>query len=97
MSRNADIYSTFGERITIGTGASLGVYDITAKAGQAAIQLKLLSGGTLEIGDTSATFGTAYPMSTNEVYSCDCSGRMRLLSSGATCIVGVLRGKTAGQ
>lgn len=97
MSRNSDIYGNIGERLVIAPGSVVG---ITTSPGQIAVQVKLLSGGTLEIGGATGvngnTFGSLYPISANEVISQNNSGKFYLWASSATCTVAILRGTSAG-
>lgn len=106
MSRSEDVKGALSRRITCAPGT---VTEIPAVPGQLAQQLKLLSGGTLEIGGptmaqaaafatyaSGGTFGAMYPLSTNEIYSWNNSGTMYLWASGATCVVALINGRSAG-
>lgn len=115
MSRE-DIFALPTVRVTLSAGA---IYQIGPVAGQIATTIKLLSGGTLEIGGYSMTvaisgapgttlragagslaggqtFGNMYPISANEVFSANSSGAIYLYASGATCVVAVGLGRSAG-
>lgn len=112
MSRNADIYSVPSFRLTLAPGS---ITQIGPFPRQLAASIKLLAGGTLEIGGyqtdaaelagitalvgsiaqaTGNTFGTMYPLSTNEVYSMNNSGAYYLYASSATCVVAIASGKS---
>lgn len=91
--RQTDIYSAISERVVMAPNAAVG---LSALAGQSAITLKIISGGTLEIGGQSQTIGTMYPISAAEVMNFAVGGKMWLYASGATVTVAVFRGKTDG-
>lgn len=104
MSRGSDIKSTLSERITMAPGT---ITQLSARPGQLAQQLKLITGGTLEIGGSTTmqgahfasfarggTFGSLYPVSANEILSLNSSGDIYLWASGATCVVAILDGTT---
>lgn len=103
MGRESDVGAFFSERITIAPNA---VYGITAMSGQLATSIKLLSGGTLEVGGptlhaygqttVNQTAGSLYPMGANEIISANSSGMIYLYATGATCVVAVLRGRSGG-
>lgn len=112
MSRNADVYSVPSLRLTLAPGS---ITQIGPFSRQLSTSIKLLSGGTLEIGGyqqeaefagitalvgtivaaTGNTFGTMYPLSTNEVYSVNMSGSYYLYASSATCVVAISSGKSS--
>lgn len=93
MGRETDIAIMAAERIVMATNSYT---SIPAFAGQVAVTIKLLAGGTLEIGGSGNTYGTGYPLASTEVQSIDNSGNFYLFASGATCTVAILRGKTTG-
>ena len=95
MSRD-DVFGSWSKRYTLNPGTIL---KVPAISGQNAVSVKLVSGGTLEIGGstlTGQTFGDMYYVSANEVVSFNMSGAFYLWSSGATCIAAVLRARSAG-
>lgn len=95
MSRSEDVKGTSGEILVL---APLTVTESAAIAGQLAMNIKLLAGGTLEIGGptgaTGQTFGMMYPVSSNEIVSMNMSGKFYLWASGATCTVALLKGRS---
>lgn len=116
MSRD-NIFSLPSIRATIPPG---GIAQIGPIPGEIATSIKLISGGTLEIGGYSLTissgassglqslvagstvtyaagqtFGQMYPISSNEVFSANCSGAVYLYASGATCVVAIGLGRSA--
>jgi hypothetical protein len=113
MSRNSDVYAIPSVRITI---APTSCVKIGPGPYQLATSIKLISGGTLEIGGapgssigygftaligtgvgtTGQTFGQMYPLSANEVFSANTSGEFYLWAHGATCVVSIAMGKSAG-
>lgn len=93
MSRSEDVNNIRSERLDVGTGTAIG---LTVYPGQLAVQIKLLAGGTLEIGGQSQTAGTMYPLSASEVWNGNLSGQIWLYATGATCTAAIIRGKTAG-
>lgn len=96
MSRD-DIFGSWSKRYTVGTNTILAIPPIS---GQNSISIKLVSGGTLEIGGATLvgqTFGDMYFLSSSEILSMDMSGTFYLWASGATCIAAILRGRSAGQ
>lgn len=97
MARESDVKSVITGRITL--GQSLTYLEIAPEAGMISYQIKLLSGGTLEIGGVSVaggtfTHGAMYPLGINEVYSCDLSGKFALYCSGATCVAAFIKATT---
>lgn len=96
MARD-DIFGSWSKRYTIGTN---NILQIPAISGQNAITIKLITGGTLEVGGSTLvgqTFGDMYFLGANEALSCDMSGTFYLWASGATCTCTILRGRSAGQ
>lgn len=91
MSRSEDIKSFYSQQLVMAPNATMA---LGATAGQCALSIKLLAGGTLEVGGQSQTIGTMYPMSANEIVSAGASGTIWLYASSATCTVAVLRGLT---
>lgn len=56
MSRNSDVYSIPSFRILIGTGS---VVKVGPFSGQLAVTIKMIAGGTLEIGGYGASMSSA--------------------------------------
>lgn len=95
MARN-DVFGSWSKRYTL---APTTILELPAISGQIALTIKLLTGGTLEIGGPTLigqTFGDMYPLSSSEVYNIDMSGAFYLYASGATCVVAVTRGRSDG-
>lgn len=94
-----DIGSCYPEQLVIGPGIQC---DVVQMAGQNAITLKWLAGGSLLIIGTSLAGGCSfasanqYIMATSEILSMDLMGSVSLLASGITTTVSVLRYKTPG-
>ena len=93
MSQRDELFGFEGKRIEIGLSSIIGV---TVVAGQAAAILKYFSGGSLEIGGLSLTWGQGYIMDTKEVVSFQTSGTFFLAATGATVTCMMFRGKTSG-
>lgn len=93
MAREADIHSFEGQRVTIGLSSIIG---ITLTAGQVATLVKYLSGGTLEFGGASLSWGQGYVVSANEAVAADSSGTLYACATGSTVVVCILRGKSSG-
>lgn len=91
MSRSEDIKSLYGEVMSMAAGATM---LLAPQAGQLAISIKLLAGGTLFCGGISST---NYPLSANEIVAIGASGRMWLAAAGATCTFAMLRGLTVPE
>ena len=89
----SQIYSLLSQRVDIAPNSALAV---SAIAGQATINCKILAGGTLEIGGQSQTIGTMYPLGGAEVITIAASGKFWLYASGATVTIGIIRGMTDG-
>lgn len=95
MSRT-DVFGSWSKQYTLATNTIL---ELPAISGQVAVTIKLLTGGTLEIGGptmTGQTFGTLYPLSSSEVFNMDLAGSLYLYASGATCVVAIARGRSDG-
>ncbi len=108
------VYGFIGNRYVLAAGA---IVQVGPGEGINAVSIKLLSGGTLEIGGFSMTgvggfsliagaadwtgsggqtFGQCYPISANEIFSGNFSGKMFLYASGATCVVSMSFGRSQG-
>lgn len=95
MSRK-DVFGAWSKRYVLVPDSIL---EVPAISGQIAVTIKLLSGGTLEIGGSTLigqTFGDLYPLSASEVFNMDMSGTFFLWASGATCVVAIERGRSDG-
>lgn len=107
MSQQDGVYGSASVRITCAPGS---VTEVIGIEGQNSMSIKMISGptlGTVEIGGPTGTyggqsltgfqtFGLMYPISSNEVVSWNMSGKFYLWCSGATCVVAILKGRTAG-
>lgn len=87
------LFSVFGQRLSMAIGDVVG---LTSIAGQQAITIKLLSGGTLEIGGQSQTAGQLYPLSAGEIMNMNFAGKFWLYCTGAPVTIGILMGKSDG-
>lgn len=109
------VYGFLGDRLVLAPGS---VSVLGPIAGANALQLKLLTGGTLEIGGYSLTsnvygfsaivgsatrqatvgqtFGVLYPISANEIFAGNFTGKIYLYASSATCVVAVNLGQSQG-
>lgn len=106
VSSNDDIFGVNPFRIFVPVGATA-AYFMDSVAGEKAITIKYVSGGTLEIleavnGTTMsgttllAVSGTGYLMGNSEVITFDGPTRMYLSCLGATTLLMSIRGKSAG-
>lgn len=93
MSRSSDISTFVSKRITVGLSSIVGVTVIPNQVYQV---VKQLSGGTLEIGGATLSWGIGYPFTASEIRDVNNSGTFYLCANGATCIAAVLSGRTAG-
>lgn len=97
MGREGDVYGTLGSQVTINPGD---VAEVLALSGQLAVNIKMISGTTLEIGGptgaTGQTFGLMYPIASTEVVSMNMSGKFYLWASGTTAVVAILKGRSQG-
>lgn len=93
MAREDDIHSHVGERHVIGLSQIVGV---TVLPGQVSTLFKYFSGGSLEIGGASLTWGSGYLMAVGEALSIDNAATFYLAATGATTIAYSLRGRSAG-
>lgn len=94
MAQFDDIFNFRGEKVVIGASQILGV---TLLAGQKWGTLKYASGGSLEIGGPSLTFGQGYLVSASEALSFPMTNTFYLAASGATVVSFLLRGLTNGN
>lgn len=89
MSRE-DILALSGTRMSIGLSSIIGV---TIGQFQNGIMVKLITGGTLEIGGASLLWGQGWPFTaSSETIGFNGSGTFYLCASGATCTVALLKG-----
>lgn len=93
MGARDDVYGFQGIRLSIGLSQIVGV---TVAPGQNASIVKYYSGGSLEIGGASLTWGAGYLFNANEVISIQSSGTYYLAATGATVIAMIFKGKTSG-
>jgi hypothetical protein len=101
MSRNFDLFSMGCETTSLASGT---YKDFDKIPYMAALQIKMLSGGTLWLGPvgytlaTNATFNNScYMMAVNEIQSFNLSGGLRVFSTGADCAFAAIVGKTANS
>ena len=99
MTIRDEIGSAYPETLAIPPGVQC---DISPMAGQNAITLKWVSGGSLTIVGTSMAGGCTfaisnqYTLSTSEIHNSDLMGPLSLLASGSTTVCSILRYKTPG-
>lgn len=93
MGARDDVYGYEGLRVSIGLSQIRG---ITIVPGQNACVVKYFSGGSLEIGGPSLTWGSGYMFSASEAISMQSSGTYYLAATGATVIAMIFKGKTSG-
>jgi hypothetical protein len=102
MARVSDIANLLPERIIVGPSAIVGV---TAFVHQSFVNIKILSGGSLEIGGTYAlssgattafTWGNGYLLGATEILGFNATGNFFLAATGATVTVFVLRQQGPG-
>lgn len=97
MARQTDVHGFLGSRLVLAPNT---VTEVSVEPGQLGLNIKLLAGGTLEIGGATGasgqTFGLMYPININEIISVDMAGRFYVWASGATCTVALLRARSAG-
>ncbi len=94
MSSNADTQALRGRSVNVGLSSIIGVSFL---AGSEWNIIKYSSGGSLEIGGISLTWAAGYLYSVNEVLSFPCNGSAYLAATGATVVVQVLSGLSAGN
>lgn len=87
------VYGLQGLRIFVGLSQIIGV---TVAAGQNAAIVKYFSGGSLEIGGSTLTWGQGYLLDTKEIVSIQSTGTFYLAATGSTVTCMVLKGKTSG-
>lgn len=93
MAKDDDVHSGLGQRFAIGLSQIVGV---TVTSGQCAAIYKYFSGGTLEIGGATLTWGNGYVFSPGEAIAMDSAGTFYFAATGATVVLMVLRGRSAG-
>lgn len=97
MSSPDDIFFIQTQNFNVGTGGTLQV-GVSGGVGCNNILLKHMSGGTLYIrGWTGQAFATGYVTTVGEVVTFGGPAQFWLEAGGATAVVGVIRGKTAGN
>lgn len=95
MSSQLDeTFNIRGEIVTVGLSQILGVSVI---AGEEWAIFKYMSGGSLEIGGPSLTWGAGYMMGTSEALSFQMNSTFFLVAKGATSIGHLLRGVSSGN
>ena len=95
--RSDDVFKVDTIRLAVGSSAGY-VAGITGGAGVVSIQVKYLSGGTLEIlGVTTQASGTGYLLGVSEALTIGGPATFFLSSTGATSVVAILRSITASD
>ena len=89
MAQRDDVIALDGFRLSVGLSTIVGV---TVTANQNAMIFKRFSGGTLEVGGASLTWGQGYIVGTNEIINVNSTGTFYLAATGATVTVMFLRG-----
>lgn len=106
VSSSDDLYGVATSRFTVSAGSTLAFF-VDAIAGQKSLMLSYFSGGTCEIfeaingttmnGTTLASFNnTGNVLAAGQVLSLDGSPRFYVNALGATSILQVIKGKSAG-
>lgn len=94
MSRSEDVFLIGTTRINVGLSA---ITTVTGRAFQLAGSFKIISGGSLEIVNGPSTgWGAGYLMGTSEVVNFAGPAQFYLAASGATVVVGLNWGYSAG-
>ncbi len=87
---SSSIQTILGSRGSVGLSSITG---ITVMSSLSAWQLKMVSGGTLEVGVTSGGgWGAGYIMQTGEILNVLGPGTFYLAASGATCTYHLIQG-----
>lgn len=96
MGSNNDVLQVMGKNQAF--GPTTAAYGITVFAGLNAMAIKIVSGGgTFEIGSSAGSAqGSGYPLGSNEIFTMDQRGTLWCMVTGATMIMGIVQGKTAG-
>jgi len=95
MAYNSDLLSVSSNQLSVGLS---GIIGLTLVAGQVALTVKNLGGGTLFMGGATLAVGGAngYPMALSEVLSLDLRATVYFASNGATTTVAFIRGGSEG-
>lgn len=93
MAKDDDVHSGLGQRFIIGLSTIIGV---TVVAGQVGTIFKYFSGGTLEIGGATLTWGNGYVFAVGEAICMDNAGTFYFAATGSTVTMMSLRGRSAG-
>lgn len=94
MSQTENSYGLRGQPLYVGLSSIVGV---TVIAGQNFALLKYSSGGSLEIGGVSLSWGLGYLFNTGEALSLNSYGTVYLAATGATVTTMLLRGLSSGN
>lgn len=93
MASELNMKSVVGEKIAVGLSSIQGV---TLLPGQVSSYLKFSSGGTLWMGGATLTWGNGYHVAAAETVPFNLGGTFYLAAAGATVVVYLLRGRSAG-
>jgi hypothetical protein len=93
MAKDDDVHSGLGQRFFVGLST---IFGVTVAPGQVGAIYKYFSGGTLEIGGATLTWGNGYVFAVGEAISMDSAGTFYFASTGSTSTLMVLRGRSAG-
>ena len=99
MASTLDIASVVSEKIVVGLSSIVGV---TVIPFQTKINIKIVSGNSLEVGgsyslltgaSTAFTWGSGYLLGATEILSFNSTGNFYLAATGATVTAHILRGR----
>jgi hypothetical protein len=89
-----DIEKLQGGRLEVGLSS---IISLDVSAAQNAVLLRYLSGGSLEIGGASLTWGQGFLMDSSLPLSANSSGNIYFAATGATVTISFLKGHTPGS
>lgn len=93
MAKDDDIFSLVGQKHTIGLSSIVGISVIP---GVVSVLVQYGTGGSLEIGGATLTWGQGFLFKVDQGISLDNAGTFYLAATGATVTAYTLRGRSAG-
>lgn len=93
MSQRDDVNSLVGLKVLLGPSQ---IFGVTVVPGLNSTTVKYFSGGSLEIGGASLTWGAGYLLGTNEIVNIPSNGNFYLAVTGATVTCYILKGRSNG-
>lgn len=89
----SDVDSLIGTQVVVGLSQ---IVQVTVDARQNSVSFYKFSGGSLLVGGATLTWSNGYIVMANQIINVSSTGNFYLAAVGSTCVVMMLKGRTAG-